>query len=984
MESPLRLPRYHGLHLWLCVFTVVALAATAMAANVNGTVYTSTSDGTVVNANIFDSKADVYLNGGPQHENQHGIVPDGLYYFQVTDPSGAVLLSTDDILCRQIVVSGGRIVGVPSGPAPGVCSSYHAIGTPNPANGQTPVQLLPYNDTPNNGGEYKVWATPVVDYQASDCAQGHDVNGFCTDDSLTDNFKVRKPGTAAVTVCKFNDQNNSGTQDDGEPLLAHWPITATGVDTGSGGIGTVSTMTDDNGCATFTVSTFTNGSDTVTLTEGSVGVDWTQTAPPAGQCTLTGTLSGGESCNVSGATITLSVKPNDNANAPNFGNFNPFCETGCTADGLTVSKTADTSLKYTWGIVKNVDHTEIDTSNTSATFNYTVTVTNNGATGWQISGTIKVANPTTSDIAGINVADNLDNGSNGACTITSGGPNNDGQNMTILAGTHQDVSYVCTYSSAPTPSSGVNTATAAWDSSSSFNTASYDFGNPGTVIDGSVSVTDTLAGTLGTVAYTDPSPKSFMYPYTVNGTRGTCTAQNNTATFTTNTTGTTGNASDSVKVCVGADLLVSKTAAGGFNANLSKSANTTLIERGGSSTFTYTVTITLSAFNVSGTITVTNPNDWESVAVNLSDLLNISGATCTISGGSAQTVPASGSITPTYSCTWASGVPPATNGINTATATWNAAAYFTPSGSKSGTAGFSFIGPGGATFPLTVTDTFNNGSPTTLGTISLPIATKTYTYNRTVTPAAGTCHDYPNTVKIAQTGQTADLTVTACNTNTGALTMGFWKNTNGQGIIKRGTSTNNICNLGTWLRQLNPYQDLSATATCTQVATYVSNVIGAATCGGNTCNAMLRAQMLATALDVYFSTAGLGGNQIGAYNGLGGNTPPIGNIPINLSHMCSMVDGSSGATCTGSYGDTRPEFGIVSTGGCLGTTVGQMLAYADFFSTPNGMPVASSTNGSNWYRQIKNPRQVYAKDSFDNINNQIAPISPSIACSPSF
>ena len=141
---------------------------------------------------------------------------------------------------------------------------------------------------------------------------------------------------------------------------------------------------------------------------------------------------------------------------------------------------------------------------------------------------------------------------------------------------------------------------------------------------------------------------------------------------------------------------------------------------------------------------------------------------------------------------------------------------------------------------------------------------------------------------------------------------------------------------------------------------------------------------LATALDVYFSTPGLGGNQIGMYNGLGGNTPQIGNIPINLSHICSMLDSSGGASCTGAYEDTRPEFGIVSTGGCLGTTVGQMLLYSNYFSTPNGMPVASSPNGSNWYRQIKNPRQVYAKDSFDNINNQIAPISPSVACSPTF
>jgi hypothetical protein len=224
--------------------------------------------------------------------------------------------------------------------------------------------------------------------------------------------------------------------------------------------------------------------------------------------------------------------------------------------------------------------------------------------------------------------------------------------------------------------------------------------------------------------------------------------------------------------------------------------------------------------------------------------------------------------------------------------------------------------------------------------------------------------------------------VTVCNTGTGALTMGFWKNTNGAKIIDAGGSTGGVCNSGAWLRQFDSYQDLSATATCKQVASYVATTIGAATCGGATCNPMLRAQMLATALDVYFSTPGLGGNQIGAYNGLGSKTPALGGIVIDLSHLCSMADGSSGATCSGTYEDARYEFGIVTTGGCLGTTVGQMLSYADFPSSVNGNPVATSTTGANWYLQNKS-KQVFAKDGFDNINNTIANIAPN-SCSPSF
>src|SRR5438874_9949560 len=106
--------------LFLAAAACLGMVFTAPAwGQVNGAIYTTTSGGTTVNGNIYDAKADVYLNGGPQNKQDPGLVPDGvLYYFQVTDPSGAVLLSLDDISCRQVVVSGGRIIGVPTTAAP--------------------------------------------------------------------------------------------------------------------------------------------------------------------------------------------------------------------------------------------------------------------------------------------------------------------------------------------------------------------------------------------------------------------------------------------------------------------------------------------------------------------------------------------------------------------------------------------------------------------------------------------------------------------------------------------------------------------------------------------------------------------------------------------------------------------------------------------------------------------------------------------------
>ena len=52
-----------------------------------------------MNFNIYDSKDDVYLDGGPgpgAPQTAAGL-DDGTYYFMVTDPSGHTLLSEDPI-----------------------------------------------------------------------------------------------------------------------------------------------------------------------------------------------------------------------------------------------------------------------------------------------------------------------------------------------------------------------------------------------------------------------------------------------------------------------------------------------------------------------------------------------------------------------------------------------------------------------------------------------------------------------------------------------------------------------------------------------------------------------------------------------------------------------------------------------------------------------------------------------------------------------
>ena len=219
--SPKKIGTIGAASLICCIASIVAIAASN---NFFGAIFTSTSTGVTVNANLYDSKADVYLNGGPQGMSPNGL-PNGTYYFQVTDPSGATLLSTDNAVCRQLVVANGVISG--ASPASGGC--IHANGTFNPANGSTPVQLIPFADTPNNGGEYKAWLIRQTSQTSID-ATDPKVLHFDGKDEKTDNFKVKEncdtnpdlpvcnPDTPPVFLSghKFYDANANTLNDDGQ------------------------------------------------------------------------------------------------------------------------------------------------------------------------------------------------------------------------------------------------------------------------------------------------------------------------------------------------------------------------------------------------------------------------------------------------------------------------------------------------------------------------------------------------------------------------------------------------------------------------------------------------------------------------------------------------------------------------------------------------------------------------------------------------
>jgi hypothetical protein len=429
----------------------------------------------------------------------------------------------------------------------------------------------------------------------------------------------------------------------------------------------------------------------------------------------------------------------------------------------------------------------------------------------------------------------------------------------------------------------------------------------------------------------------------------------------------------------GADLSIAKDADGSntntFTWGITKAVDKTIVHQvGGSVTFNYTVTVqhdggAIGDVKVAGTITVTNPNvdasngnatlpvDITGVSDELSD-----GTICDVTDGGAQTLV--NAITAfSYECDL--GALPTGQLDNTATVEWGA--QFLDDGSllEAGSADFPFsniqFAENTVDECVNVTDTYAG----TLGTACVGEANpKSFNYSRTIAVPQFGCLSYDNTATFTtnDTGATgsASKTVTVCGpARTGGLTMGFWQNKNGQAIISGGAALSGVCKSGTWLRQYAPFQDLSATASCSAVATYVYNVIKAATAKGAAMNAMLKAQMLATALDVYFSDPALGLNKINA-------PAPIGGVYIDLALICKMIDASTGtATCAGIYRDTSAAFTVGGTPKCQ--TVGQLLAYA---------ASKSNSGGGTWYAQVKATQEL-AKDTFDAINNQVA-----FSCSP--
>jgi hypothetical protein len=136
-----------------------------------GSVSVALQDGQPAAAVIFEDKCEAYLVAGQEEGPPR--LPDGDYFFQVTDVSGEALLSSDEVRFRQFRVADGAIEGV-SG------KGSHTVGGDSISGGVT-LQLCPFVDSPDLSGMYEVWVTRVEDFEgdveAVDSAAG-DSHGF--------------------------------------------------------------------------------------------------------------------------------------------------------------------------------------------------------------------------------------------------------------------------------------------------------------------------------------------------------------------------------------------------------------------------------------------------------------------------------------------------------------------------------------------------------------------------------------------------------------------------------------------------------------------------------------------------------------------------------------------------------------------------------------------------------------------------------------
>jgi hypothetical protein len=390
-----------------------------------------------------------------------------------------------------------------------------------------------------------------------------------------------------------------------------------------------------------------------------------------------------------------------------------------------------------------------------------------------------------------------------------------------------------------------------------------------------------------------------------------------------------------------------------WNWTVAKSADRTSVTQlpsDGKVHVNYTVTVTHdggtnSNYQVKGAVTVNNPNDADIFNVAVTEVGLSNATACNfdekrdendnlIDPGNATLYPGA-NIFP-YTCN-AIGTAPSGSVTNTAKISWgeqmtisekDGSDLHVAAGSADATSAVNFVRAKEINGRVTVKDSLSG----TLGTLTHHAPSpKVYTYALDLSGAAGSCVTRQNIASLSS-GASANAGVQICEpTIPGARSMGFWQNPNGQAAINSAVS-GSTCLVEGYLMQFTPFKDVAnftasgsstngsnngkgngtgaSAGACAKVAAYYVDVFSKAS--GSNMETMLKAQMLAAALDVYFSGPG-----------------KLINTPKSLGEY--MVDVSSYST---------------AFGGAIKMTINQALLYASGQDPTVG-------GGSDWYGKNK-------------------------------
>ena len=526
-----------------------------------------------------------------------------------------------------------------------------------------------------------------------------------------------------------------------------------------------------------------DGINTVTVTTDGVSFSWSSTLG------MDAVISkGGPNANIYVYDPPAEATSDTNLHSPiNPNNNQPYGLSHiefCFDYEVAVTKDAHTSFtrSYRWDIDKSVapEIWNLFTGD-SGTSLYTIAVQRTGFTdsAWAVAGTITIYNPAPMAATITSVADAISPAIAAAVDCGVSFPYSLGGGQTLE----------CTYQKPlPDGTSRTNTATVTTTGpvKGGTGTAAVTFGDPTTVVNGMINVSDSNGGSW---KFSDSGSISYARTFNCNSDQG---MHPNTAVIVE-----TGQ-SDSASVAVQCHALqVTKDAHTSLTRQwkwtIRKSADQTdlMLMPGQQFLVNYQVALTTSSMDsewaAHGTITVVNPNPVRgAVLTSVSDLAG------TVAGTVDCGVPLPYTLAPggTLLCSYNANLPSGANRTNTGTATLQNFSYApdgtgTPTGTRdfSGTAAIDFSGAAVAKVDecVDVTDSLQGK----LGTLCSDAAPGSFLYSRYVGPFAqpGQCglQQVKNTASFiaGDTGATGESSWTVnatvkCDTGC-TLTPGYWK-----------------------------------------------------------------------------------------------------------------------------------------------------------------------------------------------------------------